>query len=508
MMSEKTYIAIHLKSFYASVECMERGLDPMTTNLVVADPSRTEKTICLAVSPSLKAIGISGRPRLFEVVQKVREVNSIRKRKAPGSRLTGSSCQEEELRNNPSLAVDYITAPPQMAHYMEISAEIYKVYLKYIAPEDMHVYSIDEVFIDASSYLRTYQMTARELAMKMILDVLSTTGITATAGIGSNLYLCKIAMDIEAKHIRPDENGVRIAELDEMSYRRSLWDHRPLTDFWRVGRGYAKKLEQHGLYTMGDIARCSLGKPSDHYNEDLLYNLFGVNAEPLIDHAWGREPCTMADIKAYKPENSSVGSGQVLQCPYPYDKARLVVKEMTDLLVLDLVDKCLVTNQIVLTVGYDIDNLRDPDRRNNYHGEIKTDRYGRKIPEHAHGTANLGRYISSTRQITQAVLELFDRIVDKTLLVRRINMAATHVIPETDVKNEVQYEQLDLFTDYNAMQKQKEKESEELDREKKLQHAMLEIKKKYGKNAILKGMNLQEGATARDKNNQIGGHRA
>ena len=294
MMPEKTYIAIDLKSFYASVECMERGLDPMTTNLVVADPSRTEKTICLAVSPSLKAIGISGRPRLFEVVQKVREVNSARKKKAPGRRLTGSSCQEEELRNNPSLAVDYITAPPQMAHYMEISAEIYKVYLKYIAPEDMHVYSIDEVFIDASSYLKTYQMTARELAMKMILDVLSTTGITATAGIGSNLYLCKIAMDIEAKHIRPDKNGVRIAELDEMSYRRSLWSHRPLTDFWRVGRGYAKKLEQHDLYTMGDIARCSLGKLSDHYNEDLLYNLFGVNAELLIDHAWGREPCTMA----------------------------------------------------------------------------------------------------------------------------------------------------------------------------------------------------------------------
>lgn len=508
MMPEKTYIAIDLKSFYASVECMERGLDPMTTNLVVADPSRTEKTICLAVSPSLKAIGISGRPRLFEVVQKVREVNSARKKKAPGRRLTGSSCQEEELRNNPSLAVDYITAPPQMAHYMEISAEIYKVYLKYIAPEDMHVYSIDEVFIDASSYLKTYQMTARELAMKMILDVLSTTGITATAGIGSNLYLCKIAMDIEAKHIRPDKNGVRIAELDEMSYRRSLWSHRPLTDFWRVGRGYAKKLEQHDLYTMGDIARCSLGKLSDHYNEDLLYNLFGVNAELLIDHAWGREPCTMADIKAYKPESSSVGSGQVLQCPYPYDKARLVAKEMTDLLVLDLVDKGLVTNQIVLTVGYDIDNLKDPARRNKYHGEIKTDRYGRKIPKHAHGTANLGRYTSSTRQIIQAVLELFDRIVDKNLLVRRINMAATHVIPETDIKNEVQYEQLDLFTDYNAVKKQQEKESEELEREKKLQHAMLEIKKKYGKNAILKGMNLQEGATARDKNNQIGGHRA
>lgn len=507
-MSEKVYIAIDLKSFYASVECMERGYDPMTTNLVVADASRTEKTICLAVSPSLKSYGIPGRPRLFEVVQKIREVNARRRLQAPEKELTGSSFLDSELKKDPSLAVDYVVAPPQMAHYMKISGQIYEVYLKYIAPEDIHVYSIDEVFIDATGYLKTYGLSPRELAMKIILDVLETTGITATAGIGPNLYLCKIAMDIVAKHVPPDRQGVRIAKLTEMSYRRLLWSHRPLTDFWRVGRGYAKKLEEHGLFTMGDIARCSLGKPTDYYNEDLLYDLFGINAELLIDHAWGREPCTMADIKAYKPENSSVGSGQVLQCPYPYDKARLVVKEMTDLLVLDLVDKCLVTNQIVLTVGYDIDNLRDPDRRNNYHGEIKTDRYGRKIPEHAHGTANLGRYISSTRQITQAVLELFDRIVDKTLLVRRINMAATHVIPETDVKNEVQYEQLDLFTDYNAMQKQKEKESEELDREKKLQHAMLEIKKKYGKNAILKGMNLQEGATARDKNNQIGGHRA
>lgn len=507
-MTGKTYIAIDLKSFYAPVECMERGLDPMTTNLVVADPSRTEKTICLAVSPSLKSYGIPGRPRLFEVVQKVREVNNLRRQNAPGRKLSGSSCQDTELKKNPSLAADYITAPPQMAHYMELSAEIYKVYLKYIAPEDMHVYSIDEVFIDATGYLNTWNMTARELAMKMILDVLSATGITATAGIGTNLYLAKTAMDIEAKHIPPDENGVRIAELDEMSYRRSLWSHRPLTDFWRVGKGYAGKLEKQSIFTMGDIARCSLGRPEEYYNEDLLYRLFGVNAELLIDHAWGWEPCTMADIKAYKPENKSVGSGQVLQCPYPFEKARIVVREMIDMLALDLADKTLVTDQIVLTVGYDIDNLRNPSLKSKYRGEIKTDRYGRQIPKHAHGTAGLDRYTSSSRLLTKAVLDLFDRITDRNLLVRRISMSAGHVIPETELKEEPQFEQLDLFTDYSALQKQQEKEAEELEKEKKIQKTMLEIKKKFGKNAILKGMNLQEGATARDRNNQIGGHKA
>ena len=507
-MQDKTYIAIDLKSFYASVECMERGLDPMTTNLVVADVSRTEKTICLAVSPALKAYGIPGRPRLFEVAQRIKEVNALRRQKAPGKKFTGSSYREEELKSNPSLAVDYVAAVPQMAHYMAISARIYEVYLKYIAPEDIHVYSIDEVFIDATGYLKTYQLTARQLAMKMILDVLAATGITAAAGIGTNLYLCKVAMDIEAKNIPPDENGVRIAFLDEMSYRRSLWSHRPLTDFWRVGKGYAKKLEEHGLFTMGDIARCSEGKAGEYYSEDLLYELFGINAEILIDHAWGWEPCTIADIKAYKPENKSVGFGQVLQCPYPFDKARLVAREMADLLTLDLVDKGLVTNQIVLTVGYDIDNLKNPALRRNYQGEITTDRYGRKIPKHAHGTANLKEYTSSTRQITQAVMELFDRIVDENLLVRRINMAAAHVILETDAKEEPQYEQLDLFTDFSALQAKRKKEEEELEKEKKMQQAMLEIKKKFGKNAILKGMNLQEGATARDRNQQIGGHKA
>ncbi len=507
-MDGRTYIAIDLKSFYASVECMERGLDPMTTNLVVADKSRTEKTICLAVSPSLKAYGIPGRPRLFEVVQKIGEVNAQRRQKAPGHKLAGASCQAPELEKDPSLALDYIVAPPQMARYMQISGRIYEVYLKYIAPEDIHVYSIDEVFIDATSYLGTYRMTPRELAVKMIRDVLDTVGITATAGIGPNLYLCKVAMDIEAKHIPADENGVRIAELDEMSYRRQLWSHRPLTDFWRVGRGYAKKLEEHGLYTMGDIARCSLGKPADYYNEDLLYNLFGVNAELLIDHAWGWEPCTIADIKAYRPQSSSVGSGQVLHCAYSFEKARLAAKEMADLLALDLVEKGLVTDQIVLTVGYDIGNLKDPALRKEYSGEVKTDRYGRKIPKHAHGTVNLKQYTSSARQIVQAVSELFDRIVDEKLLVRRLSMAAAHVIPEKEAQNEIQFEQLDLFTDYAALQKEQEKQEAELERERKMQKAVLEIKKKFGKNAVLKGMNLEEGATARDRNRQIGGHKA
>ena len=503
-MKEKVYIAIDLKSFYASQECIARGLDPLTTNLVVADASRTEKTICLAVSPSLKSYGISGRARLFEVVQKVKEINALRRAQAPGRELTGSSCQDPELKANPSLALDYIAAPPRMAHYMECSTKIYNIYLKYVAPEDIHVYSIDEVFIDATPYLRTYGLTAPELARKMIEDVLSTTGITATAGIGTNLYLAKVAMDVVAKHVEPDQNGVRIASLDEMSYRRQLWDHRPLTDFWRVGRGYAKKLQQHGMYTMGDIARCSLGKPGEFYNEDLLYKLFGVNAELLIDHAWGWEPCTIADIKAYKPESNSIGSGQVLHCAYEAEKAKLVVREMTDLLVLDLVDKGLVTNQMVLTIGYDIENLTDPTRKNAYRGEVTTDPYGRKIPKHAHGTANLDRRTSSTRLITDAVMDLFDRIVDRNLLVRRINLVAANVMPEKAVQQELSFQQLDLFAD---TQKQEEEEAR-LEREKRRQQAVLSIRKKFGKNAILKGMNYEEGATARDRNGQIGGHKA
>ena len=503
-MKEKVYIAIDLKSFYASQECVSRGLDPLTTNLVVADGSRTEKTICLAVSPSLKNYGISGRARLFEVVQKVREVNAIRRERAPGRKLTGSSVHDPEVKSNPSLALDYIVAPPRMGAYMACSTRIYNVYLKYIAPEDIHVYSIDEVFIDATPYLRTYGMSARELARKMIQDVLDTTGITATAGIGTNLYLAKVAMDIVAKHVEPDKQGVRIASLDEMSYRRQLWEHKPLTDFWRVGRGYARKLEKYGLYTMGDVARCSLGGTGEFHNEAFLYKLFGVNAELLIDHAWGWEPCTIEDIKAYKPESNSVGSGQVLHCAYTAEKAKLIVREMTDLLVLDLVDKGLVTDQMVLTVGYDIENLTDPKRRNAYRGEVTTDPYGRKIPKHAHGTANLGRRTSSTRLITDAVMELYDRIVDGNLLVRRVNLVANRVLPEEAVQQELAFDQLDLFSDVA----EKKAEEAQLEREKRRQQAVLSIRKKYGKNAILKGMNYEDGATTRDRNAQIGGHKA
>ena len=508
MSNQRTYIAIDLKSFYASVECKERNRDPMTTNLVVADASRTEKTICLAVSPSLKNYGIPGRPRLFEVVQKVNAVNALRRWKAPNRTFTGSSDDSTKLNVNPALEIDYIVAPPQMALYMEYSTRIYSVYLKYIAPEDIFPYSIDEVFIDATNYLKTYKMTGRELAMTMIQDVLKTTGITATAGIGTNMYLCKIAMDIVAKHIPPDKDGVRIAELDEMSYRRKLWNHRPITDFWRVGKGYAKKLEEQGLYTMGDVARCSIGKPNELYNEELLYKLFGVNAELLIDHAWGYEPCTMELVKAYKPETNSVSSGQVLHCPYDFDKARLIVKEMTDQMVLDLVDKGLVTDQIVLTVGYDIENLTDQNRSRNYTGEVTIDYYGRKVPKHAHGTANLKKQTSSTKLITEAVMELYDRIVDKNLLVRRINITANKLVDEKSASQSVTFEQLDLFTDYKAKEEENAKEEEALEREKRMQKAMLNIKKRFGKNAILRGMNLEEGATAKDRNEQIGGHKA
>lgn len=504
----KTYIAIDLKSFYASVECRERSRDPLTTNLVVADPSRTEKTICLAVSPSLKKYGLSGRARLFEVIQKVNAANNIRKLKAPNHVFSGSSDDSTELQKNPSLKIDYIIAPPRMARYMEYSTKIYNIYLKYIAPEDIHIYSIDEVFIDVTHYLSTYNMTARTLAMTMIQDILDTTGITATAGIGTNMYLCKIAMDIVAKHIEPDKNSVRIAELDEMSYRRLLWNHKPLTDFWRVGRGYSKKLEKIGLYTMGDIARCSIGKSTDYYNEELLYKLFGINAELLIDHAWGYEPCTMEDVKAYKPETNSISSGQVLHCPYEFDKARLVVKEMIDLMALDLVDKGLVTSQIVLTIGYDIENITDKNRSQSYKGTVTTNYYGKKVPKPAHGTTNLPKQTSSTTLITNAVMELYDKIVNKKLLIRRINIVANKLVDEHSVKNANKYEQLDLFTDYEILKKQREKENAESEREKRMQNTILDIKKKFGKNAILKGMNLQEGATAKDRNNQIGGHKA
>ncbi len=494
-MEQKYYIAIDLKSFYASQECIERGLDPLTTNLVVADESRTEKTICLAVSPSLKAYGVPGRARLFEAIQKVQEANAIRR----GNRtFTGKSCDANELKVNPALAIDFIIAKPRMAHYLECSARIYEVYLRYIAPEDIHVYSIDEVFIDATPYLKTYGMTAHELARMLIRAVLAETGITATAGIGTNLYLCKVAMDIVAKKMPADEDGVRIAELDEMSYRRLLWSHRPLTDFWRVGPGYARRLERNGMFTMGDVARCSVGKPWDFHNEDLLYKLFGINAELLIDHAWGWEPCTIGHIKAYKPSTNCLSTGQVLQCPYDFEKTKLVVREMADMLSMDLLDKALVTDQIVLTIGYDRESLTDS--KISYSGPVTLDHYGRRIPKHAHGTANLGRHTSSTRLIVEAAMALFDKNVAPQLLCRRINLTANHVIRERDIPASPM-EQLDLFA-------AAPEEDSDLEREKRRQQAVLEIRKKYGKNAILKGMNFKEGATARERNAQIGGHKA
>ena len=491
------YVAIDLKSFYASVECQERGLNPITTNLVVADSSRTEKTICLAVSPSLKQYGIPGRARLFEVVQKVKEVNIERKRKAPNQTFTGSSYDDIALKKNPDLELSYIVAPPRMSHYMKCSTNIYNVYLKWFSPEDIYVYSIDEVFIDITHYLQTYNMKARELVTKVIQDVYETTGITATAGIGTNLYLCKVAMDIVAKHVEPNKNGVRIAGLDEMTYRKLLWDHRPITDFWRVGKGYSKKLEEHRIYTMGDIARVSI------QNEELLYKLFGINAELLIDHAWGWEPVTIKQIKAYKPTTNSISSGQVLHCPYNFEQTKLIVKEMTELLTLDLVEKNLVTNQIVLTVGYDIENLTDPYISNSYNGEITIDRYGRKIPKHAHGTINLDHKTSSTKIIMEATMKLYERIMNKKLLVRRINITANNVVDEETAKQEKTFEQIDLFTNYQEkVEKRKEEQTE-----KQLQKAMIDIKTKYGKNAILKGMNLQEGGTTIERNGQIGGHK-
>lgn len=500
---EKTYIAIDLKSFYASVECVFRELDPMTTNLVVADASRTEKTICLAVSPSLKAYGIPGRARLFEVVQRVAEVNDQRRWKAPGRQLTGKATDSYLLDKHRDWAVDYIVAKPRMALYMETSARIYEIYLKYIAPEDIHVYSIDEVFIDATPYLKTYHLDGRGFARMLIREIIDTTGITATAGIGTNLYLCKVAMDIVAKHIEPDEMGCRIAELDEFSYRRLLWDHKPLTDFWRIGPGYAKRLEKIGLLTMGDVARCSLGSMRESHNEELLYKTFGINAELLIDHAWGYEPCTLAHVKAYKPTNNSVSSGQVLSGPYTFDKARIVVREMVDAMTLDLVEKGLVTSQVGLSIGYDVESLKDAQIRAEYTGEIKTDYYGRKVPKHAAGTAKLPRKMSSTRKITEAIMEIYDRVVDPRLLIRRINISA-NLLTAADESNEDAFEQLDLFAEPGDRQQ----EDADLEREKRRQEAMLTIKRKFGKNAILRAMSLEEGATARERNGQIGGHKA
>lgn len=502
-MSDKTYIAIDLKSFFASVECVERGLDPLKTNLVVADESRTEKTICLAVSPSLKAYGISGRARLFEVVERVKEVNALRRAKIKNKTFIDGSYNADELNNDPALEVQYIAAKPRMSYYMRYSTRVYNTYLKYIAPDDIHVYSIDEVFIDATPYLKKYGLTAREFAMRLILDVLNTTGITATAGIGTNLYLAKIAMDIGAKRTEPDENGVRMAELDEMSYRRMLWDHVPITDFWRVGRGYEKRLASVGLHTMGDVARCSVGRPDEYYNEELLYKLFGINAELLIDHAWGWENCTIADIKAYKPSARSINSGQVLQCPYTNEKARIVVREMAENMALELLDNGLAAKQMALYIGYDIENIKDSERRRHYNGQITRDHYGREVPKQAHGSENLEKPTSSSKLITRAVLNIFDRVADKGLLVRRITVSANGVESEKELSAKIEERQMSFFTD-EAAEKQK---NADLARERQAQQAVLAIKKKFGKNAILKGMNLKEGATARERNHQIGGHR-
>ena len=480
----KSYIAIDLKSFYASVECVERGLDPLTTNLVVADLSRTEKTICLAVSPSLKSYGISGRARLYEVVQKVREINRARERRY-GKKLVGESTDTEELKRDSSLALGFIVAVPRMAFYISYSTRIYNIYLKYIAEEDMHVYSIDEVFMDATPYLKTYKCSAHELAMKIIKNVLKETGITATAGIGTNMYLAKVAMDIVAKHTEPDQDGVRIAELDEMSYRKKLWNHRPLTDFWRVGKGYARRLESAGLYTMGDIALCS------EKDEDYLYKMFGVNAEFLIDHAWGWEPCEISEVREYRPSTNSFSSGQVLKEPYDFKKARVVATEMADEVALSLLEKKLVTDQVVLTVGYDKASL------SNYDGETKLDFYGREVPKHAHGTHNLKNYTCFSSVIREAVGELFDKIVNPDLLVRRITIDVNHVKSEKDAEGE--FKQLGLFD--------RVRDDQKMEKGGRVDKAVLAIKKRYGKNAILKGINYEDGATGRERNAQIGGHR-
>ncbi len=502
-MKERKYIAIDLKSFYASVECADRGIDPLDAFLVVADESRTAKTICLAVSPALKAYGVSGRARLFEVISRVDEINREREKRILPRRLSEDSAEFESfLRKDPSIKLGFIIAKPRMRLYEEVSAKIVNIYLNFVAPEDIIVYSIDEVFIDATDYLDTYHMTAYELADAMVREVLSQTGITATAGIGTNLYLAKVAMDIDAKHIKADKDGLRISELDEMSYRRRLWAHRPLTDFWRVGRGTARRLESSGIYTMGDIARYSV------HNEDFLYKMFGKNTELLIDHAWGYEPCTIADIRAYTPSVNSLSSGQVLQMPYENDKARLIIKEMTDSLVLELVEKHLVTDQMVLYVGYDIENLNDKKRMKAYAGGIETDHYGRKVPKPVHSSINLGRYTSSTKIITEKIMELYDRITDPNLLVRRMSVCANHVIDENSEKAKKRPEQLNLFSDISQQAENLEREESQLQSERKIQEAVIGIKHKFGKNGILKGMNFQEGATARDRNAQIGGHKA
>lgn len=492
-MESRQYISIDLKSFYASVECVERGLNPLDTCLAVADSTRTDKTICLAVSPALKSYGIGGRPRLFELRQRVNEINSKRGK-------ARRSCSKSMLDSDTQIAIDFIIAPPRMALYIDYSTRIFNIYMRHVAPEDIHVYSIDEVFIDATSYLATYRTTAHDLAVALIREVLAETGVTATAGIGTNLYLCKVAMDIMAKKMKPDADGVRVAELDEKGYRRQLWGHTPLTDFWRVGRGIADRLARYGIHTMGDIALCSVR------NENLLYDLFGINAELLIDHAWGWEPVTLDLVKAYRPDTRSISSGQVLTCPYTVAQARNVVLEMADSLSLQLIDKRLVTDQIVLTVGYDVESLSRPDIRAGYHGRVTTDYYGRKVPAHAHGTANMERPTSARSILTRKVGDLFDHIMNPHLLVRRITLCANRLISEGEADKRQEPIQLDLFSDPEELSRVRASRIRALAKERRLQEAELRIKKMFGKNAILKGINYADGATQRERNRQIGGH--
>ena len=520
----RTIIAIDLKSFYASVELADRKYDPLTTNLVVADASRTEKTICLAVSPSLKAHGIPGRARLFEVIQRVKEVNAERFRKARNMGLlpkgddgkyhfTSASFDADALEADPSLELSYIIAPPRMKLYEKISTQIFSIYLKYVSQEDIHVYSIDEVFMDVTGYLHTYSLTAHELAMTMIREVLYTTGITATAGIGTNLYLAKVAMDIEAKHVPADEQGVRIAELDERSYREKLWCHTPITDFWRVGAGTARRLDKLSCHTMGDVARLSV------QNEEDLYKAFGINAELLIDHAWGWEPTVISTIKSYRPQSNSLSSGQVLMEPYSAEDAKLIVREMTELLVLDLVRKGMVTKKVELNIGYDRTAIKYEyqgatirestflvsSTGKRYKGVVTLDFYGRPHPKHAHGTGNLDRWTSSTRRIMDMMMQLFDETVDPDLTVRRIVIAACNLIKEDEIPPQAP-EQLSLFVDYEALERQRAAEKAADEKERRLQKATLALQEKFGKNAVLKGMNLQKKGTTILRNQQIGGH--
>ncbi len=499
---EKLYFAIDLKSFYASVECVALGADPLTFHLVVADPTRSEKTICLAVSPALKKLGIPGRPRLFEVDQKLKEINQERMRQNHNQPFRGKAYFENEV-SDLNKKVSTAIATPRMAEYIRISTMIYGIYLKYFSAEDIHVYSVDEVFIDVTSYLHTYQKTPVELAKMVMNDVLQKTGITATTGIGTNLYLAKVAMDILAKHVKPDAQGARIAYLDENLYRRQLWTHQPITDFWRVGVGTARRLEKLGLHTMGDIARCSLGSTMEAMNEDLLYQEFGINAELLIDHAWGKETCTIKEIKQFEPKAHSFQSGQVLACPYTNEKARLIVKEMVDQLVLDMTAKNISCRAVVLSIGYDIENIKKCPQ---YVDSIVTDWYGRQLPKSVHGGVRFDKHVNSETMIMHAVLRIFDQITDPHLTIRRIYIGAEDVVDNQTAENEHTYRQMDLFSDTSYEEEQALEDAQKKDL--KLQQTINTIRQKFGKNSVVKLMNLEEDARQMERNDEIGGHRA